>query len=1752
MKRTLAALLILLAALPALARGEAPQRKLTLMIYMCGSNLESGYGSASADLQEIQTAGFDAAQTTVLVMTGGTTRWATGYDPGETRIMEVGRRSRVVQRNDPVNMGSAAALTQLLRFGIERYPAREYALILWDHGGGPLEGVCWDELFSMDSLSLDELTQALRDAQLPAPLEWIGFDACLMGSAEVAAAMAPYARYMIASQETEPAQGWNYAFLNGIEADESGAETGRRIVDTYFEQTLETPTGLTLACIDLSRIDGIRTALDSFFTPIGQQLDTESFTALSEIRFAAAGFGKAVRGVENQGYDLVDLKDLVRRYSLNASGSRALSAIDAAIVCSRSSIEGASGLSVYHPFSNKAQYLAEWRRNYAALDFSSGYEDYIDKFGSLLTGDAMASWAGLRTEELSAAGEGPLFALQLTPEQQKTLAGVQLVILAAQDQRNGIYGTQSTTLEDAAKGQTQFAPVYRTDALADENGRITAAYAGRALYAVDEEGRPLLGPLSYRLSEDGGVFYIRGFYQDKSGREDFADNLQVLFGASAAEDGDALSIVSVHGFDSATGAFTSRIPVSESAYTNLQFYPETRAMPDALDDLPGFDEWTADKMLRLDADSIRLPCRWSFRFFPDQLSASQLYAAFQITDTQQNTHLSRPIPIVNPNLENVAITPRVLENTDCRFKAYLLKDTSPMDPGLNLVVECTNLSRWTANVIIDHVLLNGVRNACPEETSPIYFSDLPPNETRVQIIHIRAQALTGLDAVTELSADLTVQQVHHDKTESAIRFGVERCSLAGIAPAQPDVIAKTQRDGVVWQLLALSPNQAGDIECLFHVENRSNEPLEGSCHLGANRLLPDSTAYLFLEIQPHSDAYVTMTLESRVELNARMTLNGGRGHSYWLASDHTLPLYGVREITSLQVLIVYGVTIRHSAALQLTEPWPVPAGTADTAPLLKPLLTGELEASAERVLLGDNGVGVRLVLRNAQSQPATVQINRKTVNGQASSTAYGTYVIIPARGTTVCTLFIGADDLPEGEIIREVGFSFRINDQFSTQAARIVLQSPESRKAGYLSPEAYETVPVRSSQPKLTITSPRQQISGICSLTLGGHFENGSTALVNVDQFDLSQTQLELELEVDNQAETRQRFECSAVTVNGTRTTDASWLFSTISPGYGQTRSCRISLDQLRGIREIRELSFDVTCYDPDNSREKTTVACRFEVTGCDLSGLTADLPAPLAEAEDGALRWSLLDARQDPSGQVLLSLRAENASDRPVSADRVQLAANGIWLAQLSQSALQPGMDQCFTVQAVNERRVPQYETEAYNYPYVTGALWFPLETSVIERRSGPALTEVTLCTGRGYERTLAVDRSARLTLSEPLPLTDAAPIDPASRYPLIGGSIAVWVNAILVGDNGIALSLDLVNDTDKLVDLEPYSPALNGVSCRFFASYNHYTLPPHTTRPLSLSIMTQGHEDVFPSGAIIHDVSTAWRTNDGQSLKTAFTLLREAPLGVEGGLVLTGADIYRNVSKAKLLINTTPRMEANAAAATRFTPRLDADRVARFESGTACLMRERPEPYRYLDPANPEADYEFLPVRESLCVMELTRGQDGVVAADYSGLVCVNSLGKPLEYYSFVSPDSPNAYIAALGAGLYDSEEAWRSLDPETSLDDSAYRYVMVAACLVDVTDGTPSIAGYQTQVNDAQGQDAAETAREDERITSAAAEQTVLYLKDGAPLGGYYERIPVVSQYDLRFIGADALAGILYVYYDIHYADGTGENFFEPYIP
>ena len=536
MKRltVLAALLLALASLTPASAEVAGKKALTLMIYMCGSNLESQYGSACADIEEMRASGVDAEAVNVLLLTGGSARWHTGQGAGtvEVRSLRASRRSGenrwAIEKTLPArSMGDAGTLADFLGWGVQNYPAEKYALILWDHGAGPLEGICLDELNAPDRLGVDELARALGEASLPGKLGWIGMDACLMATAEVAKAVSPYAEYMIASQETEPADGWDYAFLKGIEDDADGAATGRRIVDGYFESQGPDAQGLTLSCLDLSRIDALAGAMNRFFAPIGRSMDKDQFARLSTLRTQSASFGRVVRGLTADGYDLVDLGDLISHYSALGDYYALRAALDNAVTYRRPNDAAVSGLSVYHPLRNKTGYRLGWKQLYTRLDFSAGYQSYLNSFGTLLTGSELADWSGIALSDdgFNAAGEN-CFSMQLTPMQRENFASAQLILLGAVQSNSGDEGVYDAQLSQAgaATGREQYYyPVLIEEVMPDEEGKLSAAYTGRSLYLTDENGSAVAGPIGYQRSDDGEYWYIRARYYDWSGREDAAE-----------------------------------------------------------------------------------------------------------------------------------------------------------------------------------------------------------------------------------------------------------------------------------------------------------------------------------------------------------------------------------------------------------------------------------------------------------------------------------------------------------------------------------------------------------------------------------------------------------------------------------------------------------------------------------------------------------------------------------------------------------------------------------------------------------------------------------------------------------------------------------------------------------------------------------------------------------------------------------------------------------------------------------------------------------------------------------------------------------------------------------------------------------------------------------------------------------------------------------------------------------------------------
>jgi len=330
----------------------------TVLVYICGSNLESEHGYASDNMEQMIDAYTDS-NIRFVVETGGATSWYNDASPDSLdRFLITEGDCKKVDSRPLASMGDVDTLTDFLRWGLKNYPASHVALILWDHGSGSINGVCFDDLADDESLSLKEIGSALGNVQgmLPQGFDFIGFDACLMATVETAAMLAPYAKYLIASQEIEPGSGWDYEAI-GTYLDENpsadGAKVGRAICDSYYSGCAanDSETDATLSVTDLGKIAALRVAFDAYAKDLFDKTEAnENYAPIARAIKAADNFGGNNR---SEGYtNMVDLGGLIgagESWSSRAKEARA--ALDAAVIYQVRGVNHsrASGLAVYYP-----------------------------------------------------------------------------------------------------------------------------------------------------------------------------------------------------------------------------------------------------------------------------------------------------------------------------------------------------------------------------------------------------------------------------------------------------------------------------------------------------------------------------------------------------------------------------------------------------------------------------------------------------------------------------------------------------------------------------------------------------------------------------------------------------------------------------------------------------------------------------------------------------------------------------------------------------------------------------------------------------------------------------------------------------------------------------------------------------------------------------------------------------------------------------------------------------------------------------------------------------------------------------------------------------------------------------------------------------------------------------------------------------------------------------------------------------------
>ncbi len=499
-------LLVFLAALfpvsPAL--GSVPEEdSFTLLVYMTGSDLESSGHAASTDLEEMMAALPAGSNIRLLVQAGGANAWRLDLDPARLTRLEIsGGGWTRLEELESASMGDASTLRDFLQWGYSFAPASRYGLILWDHGAGPLMGVCFDEHYSneqlkMDSLSMDELESALSGSPFrDGPLSFIAFDTCLMCTLEVASLVSPFADYMIASQETEPVTGFDYVFLQGMTSRDPGDVWGQRIVETY-QASLENSTAVaTLSCLDLRKIEPVLSALDTFFSETADQITAENYPDYTRCRVRARSMGS----ITTYDFDLIDLVDLTEQYEKQqlADGSQLKDAIREMLVSTFSQhAHRVHGLSIYYPFDNKSQYLSSWGTAYQERHYSEAYLSFIRRISDFYLRDSLFNLSSDYQANLYENAGQITVEIALTPEEKAAVARARLLVLEKVANEN-------------------YRIVYYDDQqIRDRNTGLSASYSGEALYVVDQEKNILAGPVSYLQVENGvSVYGILMSYQD--------------------------------------------------------------------------------------------------------------------------------------------------------------------------------------------------------------------------------------------------------------------------------------------------------------------------------------------------------------------------------------------------------------------------------------------------------------------------------------------------------------------------------------------------------------------------------------------------------------------------------------------------------------------------------------------------------------------------------------------------------------------------------------------------------------------------------------------------------------------------------------------------------------------------------------------------------------------------------------------------------------------------------------------------------------------------------------------------------------------------------------------------------------------------------------------------------------------------------------------------------------------------------------
>jgi hypothetical protein len=315
----------------------ATRAKWTFMLYLAGDNNLSAAGEK--DLGEMRKVG----STPEVNIVAEFDRAGPQHETQRYHIERDGVNEQAESLGE-TDSGDPNVLLGFIRWAAKNYPADRYALVLWNHGGGwepddldqiatsvkandytvreagdrsarstrgrilfrstqkklmrlPTaadRAICYDDGsgHSLDTIELGNVLSKTVTA-LGQPLDLLGMDACLMSDLEVAYQARPYVKHIVASEESEPNDGWPYDAVFGklvANPDLPTAELAAHIVQVYVQYYVDRHFSgdVTQSALDLSQLDSLTGPLDLLSGALSPRMKVGKYE-LGEALFRTSG-----------------------------------------------------------------------------------------------------------------------------------------------------------------------------------------------------------------------------------------------------------------------------------------------------------------------------------------------------------------------------------------------------------------------------------------------------------------------------------------------------------------------------------------------------------------------------------------------------------------------------------------------------------------------------------------------------------------------------------------------------------------------------------------------------------------------------------------------------------------------------------------------------------------------------------------------------------------------------------------------------------------------------------------------------------------------------------------------------------------------------------------------------------------------------------------------------------------------------------------------------------------------------------------------------------------------------------------------------------------------------------------------------------------------------------------------------------------------------------------------------------------------